>query len=46
VSALLLLPVLVFLLATGLPSFPGVVGGAWLLIASVGLAFGKSGATS
>jgi hypothetical protein len=42
VSCLLLLPTLVFLVATGLPGFPGVVGGLWLLVTSLGLAFGKS----
>jgi hypothetical protein len=45
VSCLLLLPVLVFLVGTGLPGFPGVVGGIWILVASLGLAFGKSPAT-
>lgn len=45
VSALLLLPVVVFVTATGLPGFPGVVGGLWLLVASLGLTFGKSPAT-
>ncbi len=44
-SCLLLLPVLVLLLATGLPGFPGVVGGLWILVASLGLAFGQSPAT-
>lgn len=44
-SAVLLLPVLVFLLATALPGFPGVVGGLWILVASRGLAFWKSEAT-
>ena len=42
VSCLLLLPVIVFVVATGLPGFPGVVGGLWLLVMSLGLTFGKS----
>lgn len=45
VSVVLILPPVAFLLATGLPGFPGVVGGAWLVIASLGLALGKSEAT-
>ena len=42
VSCLPLLPVIVFVVATGLPGFPGVVGGLWLLVMSLGLTFGKS----
>jgi hypothetical protein len=45
VSVLLVLPVVVFVSATGLPGFPGVVGGLFMLVAMLGLAFGKSEAT-
>jgi hypothetical protein len=42
VSVVAVLLPLGLLLATGLPGFPGVVGGLWLTVASLGLAFGKS----
>jgi hypothetical protein len=41
-SIITLLPVIGGTLAFGLPGFPGVVGGAWLIVAFAGLAFGKS----
>ena len=41
-SIVAVLPPLTFLLVTGLPGFPGMVGGLWLTVASLGLAWGKS----
>jgi hypothetical protein len=45
IGAVSLVPVIavtVFTGATGLPGFQGVIGSAWLLVASLGLAFGRS----
>lgn len=42
VSALLVLPVVGTVAAFGLPGFPGVVSGLWLIVVGAGLAFGKS----
>ncbi|MBA2955200.1 hypothetical protein GON03_12750 [Nocardioides sp. MAH-18] len=44
-SVLALLPPVVLLLATGLPGFPGVVGGVWLTVASLGIAFSRPAAS-
>jgi hypothetical protein len=44
VSVLAIVPPLGFLVVTGLPGFPGVVGGLWLAVAGFGLAFGRSSA--
>ncbi|EFQ83569.1 hypothetical protein HMPREF0063_11232 [Aeromicrobium marinum DSM 15272] len=42
VSIIVLLPVVVTVVAFGLPGFPGVVSGLWLLITFTGLTFGRS----
>lgn len=42
VSTVLVLPVVATVGAFGLPGFPGVVSGLWLVVVGAGLAFGKS----
>ncbi|WP_207840925.1 hypothetical protein [Williamsia soli] len=42
VSVLAVLPVIVTVAAFGLPGFPGVVSGVWLVVVFAGLALGKS----
>lgn len=42
VSVLAVLPVVVTVAAFGLPGFPGVVSGLWLIVVFTGLALGKS----
>ncbi|MET0953787.1 MAG: hypothetical protein ABWX57_10885 [Aeromicrobium sp.] len=42
VSIIVLLPVIASVVAFGLPGFPGVVSGLWLIITFAGLTFGRS----
>ncbi|WP_332662990.1 hypothetical protein [Aeromicrobium sp.] len=42
VSVIVVLPVIVTVAAFGLPGFPGVVSGLWLVITFAGLTFGRS----
>lgn len=42
VSTVLVLPVVATVGAFGLPGFPGVVSGLWLIVVGAGLAFGRS----
>ncbi len=42
VSVIAVLPVIVTVAAFGLPGFPGVISGLWLIVTFAGLAFGRS----
>lgn len=42
VSVLAVLPVVITVSAFGLPGFPGVISGLWLIVTFTGLAFGRS----
>ena len=43
VSALFALAPIAFVVATGLPGFPGVVDQLWLVSVAIGVAFGRTG---